>query len=131
MRRIAILIVLAALAGHSAVAAAEREWQTGTWREARVERPRVLFGTQTRDPNSPVPRTAPARELRTYVIETDASRLELRQDATVDTPRIDVLFGQPVTFAIEKKTVYIKDEEGREHRLSLKKQSALSTPQAK
>jgi hypothetical protein len=126
--RIVVTLLIAAVAGHAMASAAEREWQTGTWRDARVERPRVLFSTQTRDPNSPLPRTAPARELRTYVIETETLRLELRQDATVDTPRIDVLFGQPVTFAIEKKTVYVKDEDGREHRLSLRKQSALPPP---
>lgn len=131
MRRITILMALAALVGHAAVNAAEREWQTGTWREATVERPRVLFSTQTRDPNSPLPRTTPARELRIYVIETDTLRLELRQDATVDTPRINVVFGQPATFALEKKTVYVKDEDGREHRLSVRKQSALPSAQTK
>jgi hypothetical protein len=124
-------MILAVLVGHAGVNAAEREWQTGTWSEVKVERPRVLFSTQTRDPNSPLPRTAAARELRTYVIETDTLRLELRQDATVDTPRINVLLGQPVTFAVEKKTVYVKDEDGKEHKLSLRKQSALPSAEAK
>ncbi len=114
-----------------AVNAADREWQTGTWYEARVERPRVLFSAQTRDPNSPLPRTAAARELRIYVIDTETARLELRQEATVDTPRINVLIGRPVTFAVEKKTVFIKDEDGREYKLELRKQSALSAPQTK
>jgi hypothetical protein len=63
--------------------------------------------------------------VRTYVIDTSTHRLELRQDATVDTPRIDVLIGEPVILAIEKKTVYVKDGDGREHRLSLRKQTAL------
>jgi len=127
----AMLLVIGVLTGQAAVDTAERAWQTGTWREAKVERPRVLFGAQPRDPNSTVPRTAPAREVRTYVIETDTLRLELRQDATVDTPRIDVVLGQPVTFALEKKTVYVKDEEGREHRLSVRNQTALPSAQAK
>lgn len=131
MRRIATGLVIGALAGQVAVNAAERVWQTGTWREAKVERPKVLFGVQPRDPNSNLPRTAPAREIRTYVIETNTLRLELRQDATVDTPRIDVVLGQSVTFALEKKTVYVKDEEGREHRLSVRKQTALPPAQAK
>jgi hypothetical protein len=129
--RIAMILLVVAVGGHAVAGAAEREWQTGTWSEARVERPRVLFSAQTRDPNSPLPRTAAARESRTYVIETDTLRLELRQEATVDTPRINVLLGQPVTFAVDKKTVYVKDEEGREHRLSLRKQSALPSPHAK
>ena len=116
--------------GHP-VFAAERVWQKGTWRSESVERPRVLFTTQTRDPNSTLPRTAPAREIRNYVIETDTMRLELRQDATVDTPRIDVLIGLPVTFALEKKTVYVKDEEGKEHKLSVRKQTPLAPAQSK
>ena len=108
-----------------AVIAAEREWQTGTWRETKVEKPKVLFSVQSRDPNSNLPRTAAAREIRTFVIDTSTHRLELRQDATVDTPRIDVLIGQPVHIAIEKKTVYVKDSEGKEHKLSLRKQTPL------
>ena len=108
-----------------AAIAAEREWQTGTWREAKVDRPKVLFSVQSRDPNSNLPRTAAAREIRTFVIDTSTHRLELRQDATVDTPRIDVLIGEPVQIAIEKKTVYVKDGEGKEHKLSLRKQTAL------
>jgi hypothetical protein len=105
--------------------AADREWQTGTWRESRIERPKVLFGVQSRDPNSNLPRTAAAREIRTFVIDTKTHSLELRQDATVDTPHIDVLLGHPVTFAIEKKTVYVREFDGKEHKLSLRKQTPL------
>jgi hypothetical protein len=105
--------------------AEERQWQTGTWRESKIERPKVLFSVQSRDPNSNLPRTAAAREVRTFVIETSTHRLELRQDATVDTPRIDVLLGQPVQVAIEKKTVYVKDSDGKEHRLALRKRTPL------
>jgi hypothetical protein len=105
--------------------AAERDWQTGTWRDAKIERPKVLFSVQSRDPNSNLPRTAAAREVRTWIIETSTHRLELRQDATVDTPRIEIILGQPATFAIEKKTVYVKDSEGKEHKLSLRKLTPL------
>ena len=126
--RIALAIVVCALVDATA---AERVWQTGTWRDSKVERPRVLFSAQPRDPNSNVPQTRPAREIRTYVIDTDRMRLELRQDATVDTPRIDVLIGLPVTFALERKTVYVKDQEGKEHRLDLKKQTSLAPAQPK
>ena len=118
-------------AGHYVLMAAERVWQKGTWRDAKVERPRVLFSTQTRDPNSDLPRTTAAREIRTYVIETETLRLELRQDATVDTPRIDVLIGLPVTFALDKKTAYIKDQDGKEHRLSVRKQTTLTPAEPK
>ena len=126
--RVILAMVVCALAG---VTAAERVWQTGTWRDSKVERPRVLFSAQPRDPNTNVPRTAAAREIRTYVIETDTMRLELRQDVTVDTPRVDVLLGSPVIFSLERKTVYVRDQEGKEHRLDLKKQTALATAQPK
>lgn len=115
--------IVCALVG--TVTAAERQWQTGTWRDAKIERPKVLFSVQSRDPNSNLPRTAAAREVRTWIIETSTHRLELRQDATVDTPRIEVILGQPATFAIEKKTVYVKDSEGKEHKLSLRKLTPL------
>ena len=123
-RRALFAAIICAAVGVTAIAE-ERQWQSGTWREAKIERPKVLFSVQSRDPNSSLPRTAAAREIRTFVIDTRTHRLELRQDATVDTPRIDVLVGEPVVMAIEKKTVYVKDDEGKEHKLSLRKQTAL------
>jgi hypothetical protein len=105
--------------------AEERQWQSGTWRESKVDRPKVLFSVQPRDPNSNLPRAAAAREIRTFIIDTSTHRLELRQDATADTPRIDITVGQPVQLAIEKKTVYVKDGLAREHKLSLRKQTPL------
>lgn len=107
------------------VMAAERQWQSAIWRDSKIERPKVLFGVQPRDPNSNVPQAAVAREIRTFFIETGTHLLELRQDATVDTPHIDVLPGQTVRIAIEKKTVYVKDGLGKEHKLSLRKQTPL------
>lgn len=123
-RRILLAAMMCAMVGAAAMAA-EREWQTGTWRDSKIERPKVLFSVQQRDPNSNLPRMSAAREIRTYVIDTSTHSLELRQDATVDTPRIDVLLGQPATFAIDKKTVYVKDSDGKEHKLSLRKQTPL------
>ena len=125
MRRRALLAALLCTVFSILAFAEERQWQTGTWRESTIERPKVLFSVQSRDPNSNLPRTAAAREVRTFVIETSADRLELRQEATVDTPRIDVLLGQPVQVAIEKKTVYVKDSDGKEHKLALRKQTPL------
>ena len=105
------------------VAAEERKWEKGTWRETKIERPKVMFGVQPRDPNSNVPRTAAAREIRTYVIDTGTHSLELRQDVTVETPQIDAVIGDTVLIAVEKKTVYVKDSTGKEHKLSLRKQT--------
>ena len=124
MKQGIVAAIVCVMVGATA-AAADREWQTGTWRDTKVERPKVLFSVQSRDPNSNVPQMAAAREIRTFVIDSKTHSLELRQDATVDTPRIDVLLGQPVTFAIEKKTVYVRDPDGKEHKLSLRKQTPL------
>src|SRR5918994_15295 len=124
LKPIWLAAIVCAMVGVAPIAA-EREWQTGTWRDSKIERPKVLFSVQSRDPNSNLPRTAAAREVRTYVIDTSTHRLELRQDVTVDTPRIDVLLGQRVQVAIEKKTVYVKDSEGKEHTLVLRKQTPL------
>ena len=123
-RKLWLAAIIGAVIGVTVIAA-DREWQTGTWRDSKIERPKVLFSVQSRDPNSSLPRTAAAREIRTFVIDTRTHRLDLRQDATVDTPRIDVLVGEPVVIAIEKKTVYVKDSEGKEHKLSLRKQTPL------
>lgn len=124
MKHVIVAAFVCVMVGATALAA-DREWQTGTWRDTKTERPRVLFSVQSRDPNSNLPQTAAAREIRTYIIDSKTHSLELRQDATVDTPRIDVLLGQPVTFAIEKKTVYVKDSDGKEHKLRLRKQTPL------
>jgi hypothetical protein len=116
-----LLICCAAAAAN----AAERAWQKGTWRDVQIKRPKVVFGVAPNSPNTGAPRTSPpaTQEIRTYVIETETNRYELRENATVDTPRMDVLVGEPVEFAIEKKTVWVKDADGHEHRLVLMKDS--------
>ena len=124
MKRMLIAAVICVIAGLSGIAA-ERQWQSGTWREMKIDRPRVRIGVQARDPNSNLPRTAVARETRTFVIDTKTHSLELRQEATTDTPQIDVVIGEPVVFAIEKNTVYVKDAAGKEHKLSLRKKTPL------
>ena len=105
-RRTLLAVVLCVLVAAAAIAE-ERQWQSGTWRETNIERPKVMFSVQSRDPNSNLPRTAAAREIRTFVIDTKTHRLELRQDATVDTPRIDSVLvpASRSVIAIDKKTV--------------------------
>jgi hypothetical protein len=106
------------------LAAAERVWHTGTWGETQIKRPKVVFGAPTRDPyGSGGPRTPPAgpRETRIYTIETDEMRYEIKEETTADTPQLNAVPGGSVTFAVEKKNVYVKDENGRERRLVLTK----------
>ena len=96
----------------------------GTWRDVQVKRPKVVFGVAPNSPTTGAPRTSPPapQEVRTYVIETETMRFELRENTTVDAPRIDVLVGEPVEFAVEKKNLWMKDQDGHEHKLSLVKQ---------
>jgi hypothetical protein len=124
-RTVAAIVSVFIVALILGLGAAERAWQKGVWREVSAERPRMSIGIATRDPNSSLPSQASAREIRKYVIETETHRLELRQDATAHTPRIDALVGKPVMFAIDKKVVYVRDDAGKEHKLNLTKQSAL------
>jgi hypothetical protein len=125
--RRAVFILAFSLAA-TATRAADRKWETGTWREVKVERPAITFGMTPGTPNTGVPRSpGTPREKRTYVIETDTLRIELRQDTTADTPHVDAMVGEPVTFAIEKNNVWVKEDTGREYKLSVSKK----TPRAK
>ena len=118
------LLVLAFTIVAAAAWPADRTWQTGTWREVKVERPKITFGVTPSIPNTGAPRSpGTPRERRTYVIETDTLRIELRQDTTADTPHVDALVGDPVTFALEKNDIYIRDDSGREYKLSVSKKS--------
>jgi hypothetical protein len=126
MKVLALTLAIALLAGSAWAAGAERAWQTGTWRGVQVVRPKVVFGV-TRAPRvgSPAPAIA---EVRTYVIETDDLRLELKENTTADARRIDATVGEPVTFALEKNSVYIKEAEGTEHKLSVTKKTTKTKP---
>jgi hypothetical protein len=107
-----------------------RSWQTGTWREVHVAIPKVVFGVGRRPVGGGAgPLSAPATmEVRTYVIETGELRLELKENASSDFRRIDARVGEPVTFALEKNTVYVKEGEGVEHKLNLTKKAARTKP---
>ena len=118
-RAAAALVVLLLTA--AVFQAADRAWQTGKWIDVQIVRPKVVFGIISREPAAGGQRSA-AVEDRLYVIETDALRLEFKQRATVD-PRLDAMIGEPVTFALEKNTIYIKDARGKEHKLSVTKKT--------
>jgi hypothetical protein len=122
--RSAMLVLLAFTMVATPAWPAEKTWQTGTWREVKVERPKFTFGATPSMPNTGAPRPPVApRERRTYVIETDTLRIEIRQDTTADTPHVDALVGEPVTFALEKNDIYIKDGSGREYKMGVSKKS--------
>ena len=62
-------------------------------------------------------------DLRTYIIETDELRLELEDVVQVNTRSIDAVIGLPVTFALEKNSVYVRDSDGVEHKLRVTKKT--------
>jgi len=124
-RRIGLGIAWLALVVASGFAA-ERSWQTGTWADVRTTRPRVVFGLQP-SPNGPGPHTAPATTLvRVYVIETDVWRFELTDIAPASRRTVEAVVGEAVTFAVDKKTLYVRGRNGLEHRLRVTKKLAKS-----
>jgi hypothetical protein len=126
MKVLALTLAIAFVVASAWAAGAERAWQMGTWRGVQVVRPKVVFGV-TRAPRvgSPAPAIV---EVRTYVIETDDLRLELKENTTADAHRIDATVGEPVTFALEKNSVYIKEAEGAEHKLSVTRKTTKTKP---
>jgi len=126
MKHLALVVAVGILTVNAAAAGPERAWQTGTWRVVQIVRPKVVFGV-TRAPRvgSPAPAIA---EIRTYTIETDDLRLELKENTTADARRIDATVGETVTFALEKNTVYIKEGGDAEHKLSVSKKITKTKP---
>jgi hypothetical protein len=106
--------------------AADRHWQTGTWADVSVKRQMLDFGPGSTpfDRGRGAPAMRAMADVRLYVIETDSLRLELKDVVRVGRRSIDAVVGQPVTFAIEKNTVWIRDADGVEHKLRLSKKTA-------
>jgi hypothetical protein len=127
-RRAILCAIYMGLATAGVLAARERVWQTGTWADVQVTRPRFVFGAASGDPASNGPTRAPSiTEIRTYTIETGDLRLELKETTRSDMPAVDATVGDEVTFALEKDTVYIKEARGREHAIHVVKK--MSKPE--
>jgi hypothetical protein len=118
-RTIALLILLVSAAASGL--AAERQWQTGTWADVTTKRKLIDFGPGA----SPFGRagTQPSMramaDVRNFVIETDALRIEMEDTVPIGRRSIDPVVGASVMFALEKKAVYVRDDDGREHKLRL------------
>jgi len=110
--------------------AAERHWQTGTWTDASVKRQVVDFGPGASGfgPPNAAPAMRAMADVRTYVIETEQLRLELKDVVQVGRQSVEATIGGAVTFAVEKNTVYIRDANGIEHRLQITKNIAKRKP---
>lgn len=121
--RLAILVATASIAVGSA---AERHWQTGTWTAVTVQRQLIDFGpgASSFDRGRPNPSTNAMADVHLYTIETDTDHLEIKDVVRVDKRSVDAVVGEPVTFAVEKNTVYIRDGQGIEHKLRIVKKAA-------
>jgi hypothetical protein len=103
-----------------AALAADRQWQTGTWAEVKVERPRFVIGIQPR-PSGPASQAPAPTEVRTYVIVTDDLRIELKEPVPPSSRPLAVMIGDRVTFALEKNNLYVRADGKTEHRLQVTK----------
>jgi hypothetical protein len=120
-----ILIVLLLV---TSVAAADRQWQSGTCVSVDTHRKSVDFGPGV-SPFGGAPAAPSLRALadvRTYVIEADNLRLEIEDVVPIGKRSVDLVTGSPVTFALEKNSVYIKDDDGKEYRLRVTKKTTKS-----
>jgi hypothetical protein len=128
MRMHTALVVGALLASTALGAAAARHWQSGTWRDAGVTRKMIDFGpgsTSFDGGRRGAPAMRAMADVRTYVIEAEGLRLELEDVVPVGRRSIEVTVGAPVTFALEKNAVYVKDADGKEHKLRVTKKTTL------
>jgi hypothetical protein len=104
--------------------AAERKWQKGTWTDVKIDRPRFVIGVQPR-PSGPASEAPPMTVIRTYAIETEDLRIELKEPAPPPRRPVDAIVGDAVTFALEKNTLYVRETDGSEHRLQVTKKSEI------
>lgn len=121
--RLAILVAAAAIAVGSA---AERHWQVGKWTAVSVQRQMIDFGpgASSFDRGRPNPATNAMADVHLYTIETDTDHLEIKDVVRVDKRSVDAVVGDPVTFAVEKNTVYVRDGRGIDHKLRLVKRTS-------
>jgi hypothetical protein len=129
-RTFAVVIALVAITTLSL--AAERHWQTGTWGDVTTKRKLIDFGPGASPfgrAGAQQPAMRAMADVRLFVIETDALRIEMEDTVPIGRRSIDPVIGAAVTFALEKRAVYVRDGEGREHKLRLtKKIDRLRTP---
>jgi len=121
LRTIASLVLIATMA--TVAGAAPRRWQTGTWGEITIKRRVVDFGPGASGFGRPgsTPAMRALADLRHFVIENDEMRIEAEDTVSVGRRSFDATTGAKVMFAVEKKTVYVRDPGGPEHKLRLLK----------
>ena len=120
-RTIASLLLIVSTA--ALVSAAPRKWQTGTWGDITIKRRVVDFGPGASGFGRPgsTPAMRALADLRHFVIENDEMRIEAEDTVSVGHRSFEATTGAKVMFAVEKKTVYVRDPGGPEHKLRLLK----------
>jgi len=120
----ALLISLAAV---WRLEARERQWQTGTCVDAGLRHDPYVGAQSTphvggqSDATSRVPQRPSVPETATFTIEADGARFEVEEMIPVGSGSVNLTVGQTVTFAIEGKTLYVRDVHGHEHKLRVMK----------
>jgi hypothetical protein len=116
------------VAGISTSNAAERHWQTGTWKDVGIKRDPRVGGQAGEGTPEFLGATRPAKpvtpEVGIYVIETPTVRFELEDTAPIGRWKSfdsTVTVGASVTFAVDKNVAYIRNADGTEHRLRITK----------
>lgn len=107
--------------------AAERRWQSGVWADVTVTRQTVDFGpgsTSFGPPASPSMRAM--ADVCVYVIETPTERLEFKEVVRMGRSSVSAVVGQPVKFAVEKNSIYVKGTDGKERKLRLTRKTPKS-----
>jgi hypothetical protein len=129
-RTITSLVVLMAIAAPGL--SADRHWQTGTWGDVTTRRKMVDFGPG--NSGFGPPRSSPTMQamadVSRFIIETDDLRLEMEDTVPIGRRSIDVTVGGMVMFALEKSAVYVRDPDGKEHKLRLIKKIARARTEA-
>jgi hypothetical protein len=118
---IAFLVV--AVTSVTAVAG-ELQWQMGTCTDAGVQRDVFVgSGGRGRTPFGPAAAIGkPATpEVATYVLETEDRRFEIKDITPIGAATLNIIPGDRVAFAVNKKTVYIRDSKGVQYRFRLVK----------
>ena len=138
MRTLALIVVAVALlrgagaAGLEVGAAADRKWQTGTCTDVGTKRD-LRVGAGAADSGGFV-RSGSSKgttpEVATYVFETDDLRIELQELQPIGPESLKVTVGDRVTFAVDKKTAYVRDAKGAERRLLVTKTTTKRKPQS-
>jgi hypothetical protein len=115
MRTLALCAILAVATSVSAET--KRDWQDGTWRDSS----RV---TDTRGAVAVGPSVVLARRVsQQFVIETPEYLYVVEQRLKGRSKPLPMTVNGPVRYAIDKDTVYVIGEDGKEYKLDLTKKT--------